>query len=100
MIAFSQVHCGACLPRDSGLVSAVPFAEAAGPRGVHHFTSHGAGQAHVIIKMALHLDSRCVLLSDPSTDGCRVSTVPTKTRLHTPEAATYHESNVVHPFIL
>ncbi len=39
-----------------------------------------ASQSHIILKkMAQHLDSRCVLLSDPSTFGALV--VPTKTRL-------------------
>ena len=38
------------------------------------------------IKMAPHLDSRCVLISDPGTLGAGA-----KTRLHTPKAVTYHD---------
>ena len=36
--------------------------------------------------MAQNLDLRCVLISDPSTLGAGA-----KTRLHTPQAVTYHE---------
>ena len=38
------------------------------------------------VKMAQNLDSRCVLISDPSTLGAGA-----KPRLHTPKAVTYHE---------
>ena len=41
-------------------------------------------QVRIIIKMAQHLDSRCLLLPAPWVPGG-------KTRLHTPKAVTYHE---------
>ena len=42
--------------------------------------------------MAVNLDVRCVLVSDPSTLGAGA-----KTRLHTPKAVTYHEqSQIIH----
>ena len=44
------------------------------------------GRFFIECRMAQNLDSRCVLISDPSTLGAG-----DKTRLHTPKAVTYHE---------